>query len=116
MIILNLKGSFNYIERDKEESITTYTLSEHPVELKKKVNLLKKTKEQIESSKEALESPNKLFIENKEIANLVYLKKYISTGKGVVFNLSNKIIQANFYDNTELLINPEVHEVVYLHT
>lgn len=115
-IVLSHHNQFDYIERskaDKKEYIKNYILGEHPAELKKKVTLLKRAKEQLERNEEVFASPNDL--DTAAIVDkAIYLKKWASTSNGIVFRLSNKIIQANFYDNTELIINPETHEVSYI--
>eukprot|EP00826_Nyctotherus_ovalis_P053670 TRINITY_DN69_c0_g1_i5.p1 TRINITY_DN69_c0_g1~~TRINITY_DN69_c0_g1_i5.p1 ORF type:complete len:579 (-),score=94.39 TRINITY_DN69_c0_g1_i5:142-1833(-) len=115
-VILNSKGHFDYIERcgaDKQEHAANYTLESYPAELKKKITLLKRAKEQLENDKEILRSPNKS--DNDGTPNMmVYLKKWISASGDTVFRLSNKVIQAVFKDNTELIINPENHEVAYI--
>ena len=118
-IILDPKGCFNYINRcqkDKTDCITTYTLETYPTELKKKVVLLQRTKEQLEKDKEVLASPNKVLYERRLMSDKIYLKKWVSTSEVTVFRLNNKVIQAIFKDNTELVINPEMHEVAYVNT
>jgi polo-like kinase 1 len=116
-IILHPKGHFNYIDRhqlDKTEYIATYTLDTYPIELKKKAILLLHTKEQLEKSKEVLASQNKVLYETALMPAMIYLKKWVSTSEVALFRLNNKVIQAVFKDNTELIINPEAHEVAYV--
>lgn len=46
--------------------------------------------------------------------NLVYVKKWMRTKHAIMFRLSNKIVQVNFQDHTEILLNSESRLVTYV--
>ena len=45
---------------------------------------------------------------------LVYVKKWMRTKHAIMFRLSNKIVQVNFQDHTEILLNSESRLVTYV--
>lgn len=47
-------------------------------------------------------------------ANPVYVKKWMRTKHAIMFRLSNKIVQVNFQDHTEILLNSESRLVTYV--
>lgn len=44
----------------------------------------------------------------------VYVKKWMRTSHATMFRLSNKIVQVNFKDRTEILLNSESRYVTYV--
>ena len=44
----------------------------------------------------------------------VYVKKWMRTNHATMFRLSNKIVQVNFKDHTEILLNSESRFVTYV--
>jgi polo-like kinase 1 len=44
----------------------------------------------------------------------VYVKKWMRTKHAIMFRLSNKIVQVNFQDHTEILLNSESRMVTYV--
>ena len=44
----------------------------------------------------------------------VYVKKWMRTKHAIMFRLSNKIVQVNFQDHTEILLNSESRLVTYV--
>lgn len=44
----------------------------------------------------------------------VYVKKWMRTSHAIMFRLSNKIVQVNFKDHTEILLNSESRYVTYV--
>lgn len=51
--------------------------------------------------------------DNKNIPQ-VYVKKWMRTKHAIMFRLSNKIVQVNFQDHTEILLNSENRLVTYV--
>lgn len=47
-------------------------------------------------------------------AGSVYVKKWMRTSHATMFRLSNKIVQVNFKDHTEILLNSESRIVTYV--
>jgi polo-like kinase 1 len=46
--------------------------------------------------------------------NNIYVKKWMRTKHAIMFRLSNKIVQVNFQDHTEILLNSESRLVTYV--
>lgn len=44
----------------------------------------------------------------------IYVKKWMRTKHAIMFRLSNKIVQVNFQDHTEILLNSESRLVTYV--
>lgn len=134
-IILDPKGhNFNYIERrssDKQEIISSHTLSDYPKELQKKVTLLQHFRSYLEgdqANKEGLgmdtkvlntavkfsgEEENKANDTNRKTPNFIYVKKWMRTRHAIMFRLSNKIVQVCFQDHTEIILSSESRIVTY---
>lgn len=51
---------------------------------------------------------------NKPPPGSVYVKKWMRTKHAIMFRLSNKIVQVNFQDHTEILLNSENRLVTYV--
>ena len=107
-IIMDLnKFHFDYItknEKEQNEDIKTYTLSSFPKELTKKVTLLKYFRSHFEG-----ENNNKNEEENLETEKImkdpIYIKKWIKLKHAYLFRMSNKVVQVNFEDKTEISLN-----------
>lgn len=129
-IILEPKGVyFDYIERkvsDKQEIIHTHTLADYPEEFQKKVTLLQHFKNYLETEGKD-SSPNESLTDHKilekdenykltdrKVIDIVYVKKWVRTKHAVMFRLSNKIVQVNFQDHTEIILSSETRMVTYV--
>lgn len=114
-IILNIDGShFDYIERrasDKQDVTVGYTLKDYPKELQKKVTLLQHFRSYLEGNEKPTEAPPE---QNSGSKNPVYVKKWMRTKHAIMFRLSNKIVQVNFEDHTEIILSSETREVTYV--
>jgi len=44
----------------------------------------------------------------------VYVKKWMRTKHAIMFRLSNKIVQVNFQDHTEIILSSEARVVTYV--
>ncbi len=134
-IILNPQGwTFNYIERrqsDKQEIVSTHSLSDYPKELQKKVTLLQHFRSYLEGDTNSIGTDNKAptSIEkslnpptesdksedpSKKTFNFVYVKKWMRTKHAIMFRLSNKIVQVCFQDHTEIILSSESRVVTYV--
>jgi polo-like kinase 1 len=51
---------------------------------------------------------------NRELENVVYVKKWMRTRHAIMFRLSNKIVQVNFQDHTEIILSSESKVVTYV--
>ena len=50
----------------------------------------------------------------RRIVDVVYVKKWMRTRHAIMFRLSNKIVQVNFQDHTEILLNSDNRLVTYV--
>ena len=112
-IILGPSGQlFNYIERraaDKQDCATTHLMNEYPKELQKKVTLLQHFRSYLES-----DGKTDTIVEEEKGAPEVYVKKWMRTRHAIMFRLSNKIVQVNFQDKTEIILSSETRVVTYV--
>lgn len=51
---------------------------------------------------------------DRKISDVVYVKKWVRTKHAVMFRLSNKIVQVNFQDHTEIILSSETRMVTYV--
>lgn len=118
-------GLFDYIDRkaeDKQEVIHSHRLEEYPEEFRKKVTLLQHFKNYLETESERnsqedlgdQENDENLRLSERKIADIVYVKKWVRTKHAVMFRLSNKIVQVNFQDHTEIILSSETRMVTYV--
>jgi len=115
-IILDANGStFEYMERksnEKQDIVTTHSLTEYSKELQKKVTLLQHFKSYLEG--ENNKDPQSAEDEGGQGASGVYVKKWMKTKHAIMFRLSNKIVQVNFTDKTEIILSSENKIVTYV--
>ena len=107
--------TFDYYEKkgtNKQDIGVSYSLTEYPKELVKKVILLNHFKNYlIENQKEDLEENNK---SSKSPKQMIYVKKWMKTKYATLFRLNNRIVQVSFTDKTEILLNSDMKSVSYL--
>ena len=46
--------------------------------------------------------------------DVVYVKKWMRTRHAIMFRLSNKVVQVNFQDHTEIMLSSETKVVTYV--
>jgi len=120
-IILDPNGHhFDYMERrssDRQDIGSEYTLIEYPKELQKKVTLLQHFWSYLEGN----ETPKSVMARNAENhpssrkgKEIVYVKKWMRTRHAIMFRLSNKVVQVNFQDHTEIMLSSETKIVTYV--
>ncbi|KAL4462521.1 hypothetical protein ABPG74_000351 [Tetrahymena malaccensis] len=116
-IILDPKAEyFEYIYKKEQEEVTEkHQLTEYPQELQKKVTLLqhfrhylmtevnKRVCAETGSTQATLYNDSKFQMQPNQ--PLPYLKKWMQTRHAIMFRLSNKIVQVQFSDKTEILLN-----------
>jgi len=114
-IILDSKGvNFNFIDRratDKQEIVSTHTLTDYPKDLTKKVTLLQHFRGYLEGE---VKNENVQEMNIDESKNNVYVKKWMRTRHAIMFRLSNKIVQVCFQDHTEIILSSESRVVTYV--
>jgi polo-like kinase 1 len=97
--------TFYYIENsNKQETPSTHTLDNYPATLEKKVTLLL-------HFRKYLGVPS---VPREVSGEPVYLKKWLSTKQSIVFRLSNKIVQVDFVDHTELILSSGQKLITYI--
>lgn len=137
-IVLDPDGhNFIYYERrasDKKDIGSTHTLTDYPKELQKKVTLLQHFRSYLEGSakkgeegdtknigtermtkEEVKEEVSTEKPEKKVLGeDTVYVKKWMRTRHAIMFRLSNKVVQVNFQDHTEIILSSESKVVTYV--
>ena len=88
-------------------TIHEHTLNSFPEEIKKKVTLLQYFKNFLESDVESSSSSD---FDNKLP---VYVKKWMLTRHSLIFRLSNRLVQVNFLDKSELIIHCDSKSVSF---
>ncbi|CAD8162446.1 unnamed protein product [Paramecium pentaurelia] len=111
-IVLDTKTlQFEYMERkgqDKQDICETYNLNDYPQQLNQKVTFLQHFRSYLEGEFQTVQS------EENEKKQLVYVKKWMKTRHAIMFRLSNKIVQVNFTDKTEIILSSEYKMVTYV--
>lgn len=140
-IVLDFDGhNFIYYERrasDKKDIGSNHTLTDYPKDLHKKVTLLQHFRSYLEGSTKKGEDGDSKNIgtermnkeENKKEETVdespkpekkpmsedtVYVKKWMRTRHAIMFRLSNKVVQVNFQDHTEIILSSESKVVTYV--
>ena len=54
------------------------------------------------------------FPKKRKILEVVYVKKWMRTRHAIMFRLSNKVVQVNFQDHTEIMLSAETKVVTYV--
>ena len=50
----------------------------------------------------------------RKVKDVVYVKKWMRTRHAIMFRLSNKVVQVNFQDHTEIMLSSETKLVTYV--
>ncbi|GJQ11915.1 hypothetical protein GpartN1_g3706.t1 [Galdieria partita] len=134
--ILMEKGPQNWIHYMKrtdsrneknENKWIKMTMEEYPPELQKKVKLLIHFRNYMldhtpKGQEDPLISPESSFQNTdtssescgaKDATRPVYIKTWFRSSFAIIFRLSNRNIQVDFSDGTEVILSPEVHVVTY---
>jgi polo-like kinase 1 len=115
-IILGAKGDkFKYFERkgsDKQDICSQFSLTDYPKELQKKITLLQHFRSYLEGDGKS--DTAEAVVDEKVEENSIYVKKWMRTRHAIMFRLSNKIVQVNFQDHTEIILSSESRMVTYV--
>lgn len=120
-VVINPKTEiFHYIERrasDKTDVVTAYKLSNYPKSLHKKMTLLQHFRSYLEGTRTNIttysENATPLNL-SKEDESMIYLKKWMKTKHAIMFRLSNRIVQVDFQDKTQIILSSESKLVTYV--
>lgn len=114
-ILLSPAGDkFKYLERkgpDRQDVVSEHLLTEYPKELQKKVTLLQHFRSYLEG--DVKQETGEERQDEAEFGN-IYVKKWMKTRHAIMFRLSNKIVQVNFQDHTEIILSSETRMVTYV--
>jgi polo-like kinase 1 len=124
-IILDPNGHhFDYMERrssDRQDYGKEYNLVEYPKELQKKVTLLQHFWSYLEGNEKYKNlmdknqaGKNDGTTNERIVKDVVYVKKWMRTRHAIMFRLSNKVVQVNFQDRTEIMLSSETKVVTYV--
>jgi len=80
-----------------------YTIENYPSDLHKKVTLLKHFK--VYMNENLYKASTYSFVDKERQEDLDFLTKYLRTKRAVIFRLSNKVVQVNFFDHTKLMFS-----------
>jgi polo-like kinase 1 len=115
-ILLDSKGEqFNYVQRNRVENqdvVNSYSTTEYPKEIQKKITLLNHFRKYLDGNEQGVVESNN----TQESVNTasIYVKKWVKTKSATLFRLSNKTVQVNFTDKTEIILNSENKQVTYV--
>ena len=116
-IVLGAKGEkFRYFERkgaDKQDVCNMYSLNEYPKELQKKITLLQHFRSYLEGDSKS-DTGEQVVADDHFEDQTIYVKKWMRTRHAIMFRLSNKIVQVNFQDHTEIILSSESRMVTYV--
>ena len=90
-------------------------MTDYPKELQKKVTLLQHFRSYLEGSdkiKASERQPEEIKQRKEQV--VVYVKKWMRTRHAIMFRLSNKVVQVNFQDHTEIMLSSETKVVTYV--
>ncbi len=111
---------FDYMERrsaDRQDIGREYTLTDYPKDLQKKVTLLQHFRSYLEGTEKPnpnAKVPDEVQKRSRRIQDVVYVKKWMRTRHAIMFRLSNKVVQVNFQDHTEIMLSSETKVVTYV--
>jgi polo-like kinase 1 len=93
--------------------VSTYTLENFPKEreFQKKVTLLQHFRNYLYADSKI---EPKADDDKQREGPLCYVKKWMKTRHAIMFRLSNKIVQVNFTDKTEIILSSEQKLVTYV--
>jgi polo-like kinase 1 len=117
------ENNFEYVQKkanQQREALATFNLAKYPPELQKKVTLLQYFKDYLEGKndisiieREIPMSTTKIAPTQKAPLNLIYVKSWTKTKHAAMFRLSNSLIQVEFTDKTQILLNSKLQMVYY---
>lgn len=125
MALENDGTSFQYVDRRRVDPselnrvdvlVGSYTLETFPEKINKKVTLLKHFRNYLleQQKKDGEEPVSSRTSPERDIPNLVYVKKWLRTKHAILFWLSSNVVQVVFFDQTEVLLTEDESSIVYV--
>mmetsp|Transcript_120942 Transcript_120942/g.342121 ORF Transcript_120942/g.342121 Transcript_120942/m.342121 type:complete len:951 (-) Transcript_120942:202-3054(-) len=119
---------FDYFTRrttERNEVVSTHTFDNFPEDLKKKVTLLRHFKSYMSTDaldkkdgatmgESSLPQPSKGSTATYEPGQAPYVRKWTRNKHAIMFQLSNRVVQVVFFDNTEAVLSSRCHMVTYV--
>jgi len=105
-------GRFFYMERkdqSRQDHIVSYEIGNFPEQLRKKITLLDHFRTYLQGEKPATEDNSPLDISSPPI----YVKKWLRNRHAIMFRLSNKLVQVDFQDHTQIILSSVDRVVTY---
>ncbi|CAG8493340.1 1571_t:CDS:10 [Ambispora leptoticha] len=103
---------FEFISSRLKRSL--YTLEDYPDALAKKVGLLKNFKSAL--AKPMFKTYPYSYVDKNRTEGMIFLTKYTKTAHGILFRLSNRVVQVNFYDHHKFLLSDEGRVVTWINS
>jgi len=121
VLLLHYKNQYAYSDmydtnggRISSETIPKkYKLLDYPKEIEKKVKILNHFKQWYENSKKDVQLRSDPGVIPTDSEESICVKKVIKTNSGLMFRLSNHIIQMNFTDKSQLIVSFRAKMMVY---
>lgn len=100
-------SNFTYFDGKQDNQGQAYPVSDYPQELEKKVILLRHFKSYMEENLNRGQQQQAEVREGPIVfsAGVVALKKWVRTKHAMLFRLSNRVIQVNFFDHTKMILS-----------
>jgi hypothetical protein len=95
-----------YLTRD------SHTMENYPPELRKKVKLVGHFHDFM--SKHLYQPQDYTFVDLERVRRLDFMSKYVRTKFGVLFRLSNRTVQINFFDHIKLILSEDARVVTLI--
>lgn len=110
-------NNFEYLQyaRGSEKTVMNrhgHTLTEFPDDLQKKVTLLTHFKSYMQENLH--KASQYTFQDPSQNNNMDFLVKYMRTKHAVMFRLTNRLVQINFFDHTKLILSQDAKVVSFI--
>ncbi|KAF0520515.1 Pkinase-domain-containing protein [Gigaspora margarita] len=119
-LIMSPNGcNFEYIYNNKTSANCImpirkpYTVDDYPQDLNKKLYLLQNFRNYMNEVLPKI-SPTYTFVDKNRTHNMEFLTKYKRTPHAVLFRLSNRLLQVNFFDHEKIILSEEGRVITYI--
>ena len=89
-----------------------YTMTTYPDTVQKKITLMKHFKSYMQEN--LYKASQYTFVDESKTHNMDFLVKYMRTKHAVLFRLTNRLVQINFFDHTKLILSNNGLVVTYI--
>ena len=118
IMVLDPSGqNAEYFERQKGREVKEcFAVNAHPVDLKKKVNLLQYFTNYLPQKASPVGTVEDPILAARRVANepLVYVRKWLKTRHAIFFRLTDNTLQVNFTDNTGVILSAKGAAVTFI--